>query len=491
MSIHSRMSTFFLLIQATVFLPVASIGQYFIEDTLITQEISGLDIAFGNSGSIHMVYSTIATGDLIYGTFSEFMVPAISFSTVVNSPVQLIAPNIVSGTANLLVTYNYREPGNFSVIDGFFLHNESGDISELFTLAPLSGYMQNSRPSIVHISGDLFQAAWISTEGESSFYEEAVFSRQVDTDMSDIVGPVASAEDVTINSVSGLSHSTLAGVSLITWAENDNSLQGQIVMDNGILEGNPFEIHSDTNIAEIYFHKSISLHSGDFQVLWVEDSSSEWHLFTRRVSVSGVLLSDPIRLDPENCIFWNFDIDNNEEGQFLLVMATKYAWDMNVDLYGQQFSIDFEPLTEPYRITSTLSENDRWTPKVFINGDLIYTFWTENLKSWCNISSFSLPPVSINTHSTIAYSNKLIEAVYPNPSNGNIVISFNTPIAVETIVRIHNIRGKAVWHTSGSGSNITLWNGQSDLGHKLSSGIYLVSIEVNEVMEYHKFVLLK
>jgi len=85
---------------------------------------------------------------------------------------------------------------------------------------------------------------------------------------------------------------------------------------------------------------------------------------------------------------------------------------------------------------------------------------------------------------------------HPNPFNPLTTISFNLPEASESQLEIYNIKGqkiKTLLHDQiEAGEHSIVWNGEDAAGKKVSSGIYLYKLKVNDDKEMiNKCILLK
>ena len=84
---------------------------------------------------------------------------------------------------------------------------------------------------------------------------------------------------------------------------------------------------------------------------------------------------------------------------------------------------------------------------------------------------------------------------YPNPFNSSTSISYTIPTAGNVQVIIYNMNGKEVYkavdkfHEAGSYS--FFWNGLSNTGKNLASGVYYYKIWTNDFSSFKKMTLLK
>jgi 1,4-alpha-glucan branching enzyme len=89
----------------------------------------------------------------------------------------------------------------------------------------------------------------------------------------------------------------------------------------------------------------------------------------------------------------------------------------------------------------------------------------------------------------------VLHPAYPNPFNSLTRISFDLPRPDQVSLVIFNLRGAAVTHLDQrrwpTGHHILQWNGRSDSGRQLASGIYLARLTTSTTSRAIKLVLLK
>ena len=88
-----------------------------------------------------------------------------------------------------------------------------------------------------------------------------------------------------------------------------------------------------------------------------------------------------------------------------------------------------------------------------------------------------------------------VEQNYPNPFNPATAISYYLPVEGHVTLRVYNILGQVmrtlVDEVRSAGDQIEVWDGRSDEGGSLASGIYLYRLESGEQAYSRKMVLLK
>ncbi|MFH2035502.1 MAG: FlgD immunoglobulin-like domain containing protein, partial [Candidatus Zixiibacteriota bacterium] len=99
-----------------------------------------------------------------------------------------------------------------------------------------------------------------------------------------------------------------------------------------------------------------------------------------------------------------------------------------------------------------------------------------------------------STQEMIIPSEFRLEQNYPNPFNPSTTIEFSMPIAGFWEMEIFNIQGQIVRHYLGEtdAGNVTIhWDGQSENGQTVASGIYFYRVNAGEYSDTKKMTLIK
>ena len=84
---------------------------------------------------------------------------------------------------------------------------------------------------------------------------------------------------------------------------------------------------------------------------------------------------------------------------------------------------------------------------------------------------------------------------YPNPFNPTTSINFSLPRATHIRIDVYNIRGERVTtladDTYAAGDYTVEWDGSSDNGNLVSTGVYLYRLLSDNFSDTRKMVLLK
>jgi len=116
--------------------------------------------------------------------------------------------------------------------------------------------------------------------------------------------------------------------------------------------------------------------------------------------------------------------------------------------------------------------------------------------SWGGPYDFEL----VNPTSVVGADDKLPNSFalgqnYPNPFNPTTEITFDVPHNSHVTLSVYNILGRKVAtivdERLGAGSYVRAWNGTSDDGTAVSSGIYLYKLRAGDFAQTQKMMLLK
>ncbi|MBN2103695.1 T9SS type A sorting domain-containing protein [bacterium] len=84
---------------------------------------------------------------------------------------------------------------------------------------------------------------------------------------------------------------------------------------------------------------------------------------------------------------------------------------------------------------------------------------------------------------------------YPNPFNPGTTLKFTLPKAEKVSLRIYNARGEVIAslldHRMPAGSHTVSWNGLSDYGQQVSTGIYLCRFQAGKFTKTMKMMMMK
>lgn len=88
-----------------------------------------------------------------------------------------------------------------------------------------------------------------------------------------------------------------------------------------------------------------------------------------------------------------------------------------------------------------------------------------------------------------------ISEIYPNPSKGNISMSYSLDKQADVEIKIYNINGELVYIKTLKGQNAGRhafqWNGLNNDKKKVSQGIYIMNIDISGVSKQKRFSIIK
>ncbi len=88
-----------------------------------------------------------------------------------------------------------------------------------------------------------------------------------------------------------------------------------------------------------------------------------------------------------------------------------------------------------------------------------------------------------------------VEKVFPNPFNPSTTIEFSIPSAGPSSVRIFDIKGRHVAtlvdQAMGAGVYRVRWNGKTDAGGSVASGVYFVNVASQKYRDSARIMVMK
>lgn len=169
-------------------------------------------------------------------------------------------------------------------------------------------------------------------------------------------------------------------------------------------------------------------------------------------------------------------------------LATKYLIEVSTDSLFSTVIINDSNLTvSEFEVDSAMSNN--------------HYFWRVkggNANGWGPYTSksdfFVDAQVGINDESHLPTQFKLKQNI-PNPFNASTKICFDLPKQSMVRLRIYDISGSIVAEPLDemmeAGSHSLIWNGKSDNGNSLASGVYFYRIQADGVKAVKKMIMLK
>jgi len=117
-----------------------------------------------------------------------------------------------------------------------------------------------------------------------------------------------------------------------------------------------------------------------------------------------------------------------------------------------------------------------------------------NSYSVYSLGTYSPPPGVSQNLSTLPKRLSVAQN-YPNPFNPSTIIQYSIPVQSHVTVQVFNIKGQLVRslvnENKPSGSYNIQWDGNSDSGGKVSSGVYFYSVKSGDQELTRKMVMIK
>lgn len=257
-----------------------------------------------------------------------------------------------------------------------------------------------------------------------------------------------------------------------------------------------------------------SITAGDWNVIELDepvliDSNQElwfgYHMNTSAGYPAGADDGPPVDYKG-NLIWWN----GNWTSLLQMSSSNQYNWCLQgyVEGVGVQRVISNNNARQNDNLTGyyVYRNGERITPNPITetiytdyNMDMeVYSYYVTALYNNTNESgpsnTYIADLTTINEETLVSLKTGLI-GNYPNPFNPETKIQFQTKDAMNVKINIYNIKGQKVKTLLDSyvdkGQHFIVWDGKSDNGHNVSSGIYFYRFETLEKTEFRKMLLLK
>jgi hypothetical protein len=122
---------------------------------------------------------------------------------------------------------------------------------------------------------------------------------------------------------------------------------------------------------------------------------------------------------------------------------------------------------------------------------------TDNAEVEVIISKFEYEDLStaVGGQNGIAPAEYSLSQNYPNPFNPSTTIRFEVPKPSHVLIKIYNVLGREVRTLVdgklGAGRFAEIWDGRTDYGETVGSGIYFVRMQTNEFISLKKLVVVR
>jgi hypothetical protein len=188
------------------------------------------------------------------------------------------------------------------------------------------------------------------------------------------------------------------------------------------------------------------------------------------------------------------DLDNDGQDEVLLCIDQHVLVFKNVSGEYKLLYIKRNELMNQnsvYLSATAADLDDDGYPEILISMDLVEN---NSIKGFSRIYKKS-STINVNNEYGTNPQEYFLSQAYPNPFNPVTTIKFNTTKEERVILQVYNLLGEEIKEllneTRQSGEYEITWNGTDNLGNKVSSGIYVITMNTKNFNKSIKTVLIK
>ncbi len=197
------------------------------------------------------------------------------------------------------------------------------------------------------------------------------------------------------------------------------------------------------------------------------------------------------------------DIAMDDEGKFIVVWAGK--GNKNKVILGQRFSEVGSPIGKNFMITMESNKFYKTSPRTLLRNNKIYNVWKTEPPPGirgpsfiqANILDFNNPAGVSNRNDIKTHKHFHLHLFqnYPNPFNSETIISYELAKKRHIRIDIYDISGRKVItildEAQVAGYHQVLWNGKDEQQNDLPSGVYIVCLKFDDVIQTKKIVIVR
>jgi hypothetical protein len=296
---------------------------------------------------------------------------------------------------------------------------------------------------------------------------------------------------------------THEGDSIFTVCWQDNSsgryeIYARNFLHNGTPVDSSFLVSDDSSMTDLWYYSVAPNPNGGFVVGWIADKATgsqiEWRWYDSQAHATT-----PLQQLTLLETFFNsgssIDVSVDEQGRSVVVWE---QIDQNKSrLFCCRYGIDRQAIGIPFKLTTNAAGEEEYFPGVMLRNNRIYAVW-ENFRSdgssgiKANVLDFDNPTsvereVLEDFHHIDSF---MLYANYQNPFNPTTQISYALPHQGHVVIKVYDLLGREIR---------TLVDGERAAGRytvdfdatRLTTGIYLYSLEVDGKSMIRKMLLLK
>jgi len=240
--------------------------------------------------------------------------------------------------------------------------------------------------------------------------------------------------------------------------------------------------------------------TGDFVIVWMEELNGNEDIYYQLFNSYGALVGNILKVnDDSNNSHQEYPaIDIGESGEVIITWQDDRNG--NWDIYAQRFNSSGEAIGNNFRINH-MEESDQKLPDVTLKNGRIYSTWqvydgTQNSGVWANVLDFD-NPVGVDSPEIENQVPKIfkLNQNYPNPFNPETTIEYELPYQSFILLKIYNMLGQEVRtlvkEHQQAGVKTVIWNGESNTGMQVPSGIYIYRMEADRFVKTQKMILIR
>jgi len=293
------------------------------------------------------------------------------------------------------------------------------------------------------------------------------------------------------------------GSFFVIWEDKRDGNQDvfvQILSNDGIMVENNFELN-DVSGNDGHYDPVISAYgNGNFVGAWEAYRNDRSVIYAQIFTAAGNVYGGNFMVNSDTSEAYRGypGIAADDSGNFVVVWQDER--DGDPDVFGQRYQSDGTSIDGNFRLTEP-SKKSQFYPYVTLWNNKIYNTWSDSRAGgsgfdiWANVLEWGeiLEVGHNNIHknpSTI-----LLIQNYPNPFNPVTTIHYQLPEDGIVTILIFNLQGelvKTLLHENKPiGEYAVQWDGKHEQGQKVASGIYLYQIQVGDMVESKKMLILK
>ena len=241
--------------------------------------------------------------------------------------------------------------------------------------------------------------------------------------------------------------------------------------------------------AYIYRPVAIKKPNGNIVLVWEKDTlNNNANIYIQEFTEEGANVNPPQKINEtlaKASSIVSADIDSRNN-----IIVVWENGDQNIA--GQRFSQDWEKLGSNIVINKDLSGEDVF-PTVRLYDNKIFSVWTKYVfgipSVWMNILDFNNPvlTISVDTKNPVLFA---LSQNYPNPFNPTTIINYQLSNDSFVTLKVYDVLGKEVAKLVNGKKHSGRYSVAFNASH-LSSGTYIVRMQLGEFVKTMKIVLMK